>query len=116
MAYDIPASQKTARAGYYYHFKHDSDGREQLRLLHLRRRPSHEENCRSEDAFMQVYRPLYEEAYATGTAGFSICAQLHMFFDPADWKGKQVPRFTKISRPDVIVQLAAIKARMYPSP
>jgi hypothetical protein len=39
-----------------------------------------------------------------------------MFFDPADWKGKQVPRFTKIVDPDVIVQLAGIKARMYPSP
>src|SRR4029077_14159392 len=23
-----------------------------------------EENCRTEDTFMQVYRPLYEEAYA----------------------------------------------------
>jgi hypothetical protein len=38
-----------------------------------------------------------------------------MFFEPAEWKGKMVARFTRIVDPDV-TQLEAIKARMYPNP
>jgi len=41
---------------------------------------------------------------------------LQMFFKPAEWKGKKVPRFTRIAAPDVIAKLEAIKARMYPNP
>ena len=51
----------------------------------------------------------------TGTAGSSICARCTCFFDPAEWQGKQVPRFTRIVDPEVIAELAAIKARLYPS-
>jgi hypothetical protein len=39
-----------------------------------------------------------------------------MFFQPAELNGKKVPRFTPIRDPDVIAQLQAIKARMYPDP
>jgi hypothetical protein len=39
-----------------------------------------------------------------------------MFFQPAEWKGKEVPRFPKIVNRDVILQLEAIKAQMYPNP
>jgi hypothetical protein len=38
-----------------------------------------------------------------------------MFFELAEWKRKKVPRFTRIVDPDVIAQLEAIKARMYPN-
>jgi hypothetical protein len=38
-----------------------------------------------------------------------------MFFEPAEWKGKIVPRFTRIVDPELIAQLQAIKARMYPN-
>jgi hypothetical protein len=62
-----------------------------------------------------VYRPLYEEAYAYRNGGLFDLRPLHMFFDPAEWKGRQVPRFTRIADPEVIAQLEAIKARMYPS-
>jgi len=41
---------------------------------------------------------------------------LHMFFKPAEWEGKTVPRFTRIVDAEVIAQLKAIKARMYPDP
>ena len=41
---------------------------------------------------------------------------LHMFYEPAAWKGKKVPRFTRIIDPDVIAKLEAIKVRLYPSP
>jgi hypothetical protein len=39
-----------------------------------------------------------------------------MFYEPAMRNGKEVPRFTKITNPDVIAQLKAIRARMYPDP
>jgi hypothetical protein len=75
-----------------------------------------EEDCRTEDAFMQVYRPLYEEAYAYRNGGLFDLRPLHMFFKPAERNAKEVQRFTKIVDPDVISRLAAIKARMYPDP
>jgi hypothetical protein len=36
-------------------------------------------------------------------------------FEPAEWKGKIVLRFTRIVDPELIAQLQAIKARMYPN-
>jgi len=65
-----------------------------------------EENCRSEDAFMQVYRPLYEEAYAYRNGGLFDLRPLHMFFDPADWKGKTGAAVYKDRRPDVICAIS----------
>jgi hypothetical protein len=72
-----------------------------------------EDDCRPEDAFMQVYWPLYEEGYAYGHDGL-FDLRLHMFFRPAMWKGNEVPRFARIVDPNVIAELEAIKARMYP--
>ena len=65
---------------------------------------------------MQVYRPLYEEAYAYRHGGLFDLRPLSMFFKPAEWQGKSVPRFTRILDPGVIARLEAIKARMYPVP
>src|SRR6516164_4887084 len=70
-----------------------------------------EADCRAEDAFMQVYRPLYEESYAYRNGGLFDLRPLHMFFDPAEWKGKKVPRLVKIVDPEVVTVLAAIKGR-----
>jgi hypothetical protein len=65
---------------------------------------------------MQVYRPLYKEAYAYRNGGLFDLHPLHMFFEPAEWKGKKVPRFTRIVNQAVIAQLEATKARMDPNP
>jgi hypothetical protein len=65
---------------------------------------------------MQVYRPLYEQAYAYRNGRLFDLRALHMFFEPALWRGKKVPRFTRILDPDVIAQLELIKARMYSNP
>jgi len=64
---------------------------------------------------MQVYRPLYE-AYVYRNGGMFDLRPLHMFYEPAIVKGKEVQRFTKIADPKVIAQLRAIRARMYPGP
>jgi hypothetical protein len=65
---------------------------------------------------MQIYRPLYEEAYAYRNGGLFDLRPLHMFYQPAQREGREVPRFTKIIDPTVITQLAAVKTRMYPNP
>lgn len=62
---------------------------------------------------MQVYRPLYE-AYASRNGGLFDLRPLHMFYEPAVVQGREVPRFTRITDPEVIAQLQLIKARMYP--
>jgi hypothetical protein len=117
MAYDIPSPRKLPKPGYYYHFKHDPDGPMNNYAYYIYGVGHHtEDDCRPQDAFMQVYRPLYEEAYAYRNGGLFDLRPLHMFFEPAEWKGKEVPRFRKIVDPYVIVQLEAIKARMYPNP
>jgi hypothetical protein len=41
---------------------------------------------------------------------------LRMFYQPAKVNGKEVQRFTKITDPEVIAQLQAIRAHMYPNP
>ena len=57
---------------------------------------------------------LYETAYAYRNGGMFDLRPLYMFHKPAIVNG--VSRFTKITDPEVIARLGAIKARMYPDP
>ncbi len=116
MAYDIPPPEKRPEPGYYYHFKHDPDGPLNNYAYYIYGIGHHtEDDCRPEDAFMQVYRPLYE-AYAYRNGGMFDLRPLHMFYKPATLNGKEVPRFTRVIDPEVIAQLQAIKSRLYPEP
>lgn len=63
---------------------------------------------------MQVYRPLYDAAYVYRNSGMFDLRPLNMFYKPAILNGTEVQRFTKITDPELIAQLQAIKARMYP--
>lgn len=115
MTYDISPPEELPEPGYYYHFKHDPDGRVNNYAYYIYGVGHHtESDCRPDDAFMQVYRPLYEEAYAYRNGGLFDLRPVHMFYQPAHREGKEVPRFIRIIAPDVIAQLQAIKARMYP--
>jgi hypothetical protein len=117
MAYDVPPPEKRPEAGYYYHYKHDPSGPLNNYAYYIYGVGHHtEDDCRPEDAFMQVYRPLYETAYAYRNGGMFDLRPLHMFYDPARLNGKEVQRFTRIADPDLIAQLQAIRARMYPDP
>ena len=116
MAYDVPPPEHLPEPGYYYHFKHDPDGALNNYAYYIYGVGHHtEEGCRPDDAFMQVYRPLYEEAYAYRNGGLFDLRPLRMFHEPARWKGKDVARFTRIVDPGTIGQLEAIKARLYPN-
>lgn len=115
MAYDAPPPAELPEPGYYYHFKHDPAGPVNNYAYYIYGVGHHtEDNCRPQDAFMQVYRPLYEEGYACRHGGLFDLRPLYMFFEPALWQGRTVPRFTRVTDPAVIAQLAAIKVRLYP--
>jgi hypothetical protein len=115
MAYDISPPRDLPEPGFYYHFKHDPLGPVNNYAYYIYGVGHHtEDDCPAADAFMQVYRPLYEEAYAYRHGGLFDLRPLHMFFEPAELNGKKVPRFTRIRDPRVIAQLDAIKSRMYP--
>ena len=117
MAYDVPPPPLLPEPGFYYHFKHDAAGPVNNYAYYIYGVGHHTENdCRPEDAFMQVYRPLYEEAYAYRHGGLFDLRPLPMFFEPAERRGEKVPRFMRIVDPDLIAQLRAIKSRLYPDP
>ena len=117
MAYDTAPPKELPQPGYYYHFKHDPNGKVNNYAYYIYGVGHHTEgDCREADAFMQVYRPLYEDSYAVRNGGLSDLRPLHMFYDPAMLQGRKVPRFTRITDPEVIAQLAAIKTRLYPEP
>ncbi|MBV9825687.1 MAG: DUF1653 domain-containing protein [Alphaproteobacteria bacterium] len=116
MAYDIPPPTDLPEPGFYYHFKHDPTGPVNNYAYYIYGVGHHtEEGCPTDDAFMQVYRPLYEAAYAYRHGGLFDLRPLRMFYQPAAWQGKSVPRFARITDPDVIAQLERIKRQMYPA-
>jgi len=83
----------------------------------LERRPELREMAAmgaAERAMADVARREYYPDVMVG--GLYDLRPLHMFYDPAALNGRQVPRFTRITDPGVIAQLAAIKARLYPEP
>ena len=115
MAYDVPPPEKQPEPGFYYHFKHDPHGPVNNYAYYIYGVGHHtEDDCRAEDAFMQVYRPLYEEAYACRHGGLFDLRPLSMFYQPARLNGKEVPRFTRITDPEVIATLREIRDRLYP--
>ena len=90
MAYDIPPPKELPKPGYYYHFKHDPEGPLNNYAYYIYGVGHHtEEDCRAEDAFMQVYRPLYEEAYAYRNGGLSICGRYTCFLNRPSGRGKR---------------------------
>jgi hypothetical protein len=65
VAYNVPPPENLPESGFYYHFKHDPDGPVNNYAYYTYGLGYHtEDDCRPENAFMQVYRPLYEDAYA----------------------------------------------------
>ena len=98
MAYDVPPPEQCPEPGYYYHYKHDPNGPLNNYAYYIYGVGHHtEDDCRPEDAFMQVYRPLYETAYAYRNGGMFDLRPLYMFHKPAIVNGVEVPRFTKIT-------------------
>src|SRR5258708_32358411 len=100
MAYDIPPPERRPEPGYYYHYKHDPAGPLNNYAYYIYGIGHHtEDGCRPEDAFTQVYRPLYEAAYVYRNGGMVALRPLHMFYEPAKPHGKEVPRVRRLTHP-----------------
>ncbi len=114
MPYETPLPEKQPERGYYHHHKHDPDVSVNNYAYYFDGVGLYtEDNCRPEDAFQLVYRPLYEaDVYKDGYTFY--LRPLRMIYESVEWKGQKVQRFTKITDPDVIAQLSEIRKRMYP--
>lgn len=113
MAHDqLP--ERVPEPGYYYHYKHTANGPVNNYAYYIYGVGLHtEDDCRPEDRFMQVYRPLYE-AYVYKHGKMFDLRPLQMFYEPATLGGVPVPRFVKIVDSATIEQLKGIRQRMYP--
>ncbi len=108
-----PLPERRPEPGFYYHYKHDPAGPINNYAYYIYGVGHHtEDDCRPQDAFMQVYRPLYESFVYKNGKMFDL-RPLHMFYEPAEWKGAQVPRFTKITDEATLGVLRGIKQKMY---
>lgn len=114
MSYDDAIPEPVREPGYYYHYKHDPTGPINNYAYFIEGGGIHtEEDCRPEDRFFQVYRPLYD-AHAYQLGKFFDCRPLALANSPAERDGERVERFTRITDPYIIGELRAIKRRMYP--
>lgn len=99
--------------GFYYHYKHDSNKALNDYAYEVVGVGIHtEDDCRPEDANMVVYRPLYEASVFKAGKLFDL-RPLDMWMGEVTKEGKTFPRFKKITDPDVIAKLEAIKVSMY---
>jgi len=114
MSYEKPAPEKMPELGFYYHYKHDPKGEVNNYAYYILGTGHHtEEDCRDEDTFMMVYQPLYD-AYVYKLGKLFDLRPLHMFFEPAIVDGKEIARFTKITDPETLEKLKAMRSQMYP--
>lgn len=110
-------STDTARTypepGFYYHYKHDPEGAVNNYAYEVVGTGHHtEDDCRPEDQFLVVYRPLYEAFVYTLGKLFDL-RPLAMWMGDVEKEGKIIARFTRITDEERIKQLAAIRDAMY---
>src|SRR4051812_40692059 len=107
----IPA--KIPEKGFYYHYKHDTNGPVNNYAYEVVGVGVHtEDDCRPEDAHLMVYRPIYEASVFKAGKLFDI-RPLDMWMENVTKNGKTFPRFQKISDPKIISELEKIKKEMY---
>lgn len=113
MSYDSTTLPIVREAGYYYHYKHDPNGPVNNYAYWIEGGGIHtEENA--QERFFQVYRPLYRTATAYKLGKLFDCRPLDLANEPAEWQGRKVERFTRITDPNIIAEFRAIKREMYP--
>ncbi len=104
---------KVPEKGFYYHYKHDSNGPINNYAYEMVGVGVHtEEDCRPEDANMVVYRPLYEASVYKAGKLFDL-RPLDMWMGEVTKDDKTFLRFQKITDSKIIAELEKIKKEMY---
>jgi hypothetical protein len=100
--------------GFYYHYKHDTNGSVNNYAYEVIGVGHHtEEDRRPEDIMMVVYRPLYEDAFVYKNGKMFDLRPLAMFMENIEKDGRTFPRFKKITHPAIIAQLKDLRKTMY---
>ena len=112
---DITPPEQVPEPGFYYHYKHDLDGPEEKYAYELLAVGHHtEEDCRPDDSFVAVYRPLYEDALVYRLGRMYDIRPLGMFMETVTKEGIEKPRFARITDQGLIERLKGRRDRMYP--
>lgn len=112
MALTLP--ERTPEPRFYYHYKHDPSKGPYDHAYLIHEVGFHTENdCAPRDRVMQVYRPVYESSVYKAGRCFDL-RPLEMFYQPAEWQGRQVERFTRITDEATLELLRARYREMYP--
>jgi hypothetical protein len=105
--------EKVPEKGFYYHYKHDSNGAVNNYAYEVMGVGCHtEDDCRPEDANLVVYRPLYESSVYKAGKLFDV-RPLGMFMEDVTKDGRTFPRFQRITDAAIIEELKAIQRQMY---
>ncbi len=105
--------KKVPQPGLYYHYKHDPNGAVNNYAYRVVGVGAHtEDNCRPEDVFMVVYRPVYEASVYKAGKLFDL-RPLEMWMEDVTKEGKTFPRFQMITDAEVISELEAIEKVLY---
>ncbi len=98
--------------GFYYHYKHDENGDMGNYTYEVLNMGHHTEIEGWNKNALVIYRPLYESSvYKLGKHWDA--RPLKMFLEPVMKDGKEVPRFRKITDPEIISKLEKIRDDMY---
>jgi hypothetical protein len=99
--------------GFYYHYKHDPSGVVNNYAYEVVGVGHHtEDDCRGEDRYMVVYRPLYEAFVYKNGKMFDL-RPLDMWMGNVEKDGNVFPRFSRITDPAATSQLEAMRKEMY---
>lgn len=128
MAYDdlLPPA-RLPEPGFYYHYKHDPEMRRadcpdaNIRNYAYEVQPSfglYTEEDGSADKFRARYLPLYPWAkvYQISLIVGRICEDhrpVSMFLEEVEVGGVRVPRFQRVTDPEIIERLTEIRDEMY---
>jgi hypothetical protein len=100
--------------GFYYHYKHDPHGSLNSYAYRVLGTGEHsEDDCRPEDKYMVVYRPLYRDARAYQDGKLFDIRPLAMFIEDVTKDDTTFPRFRKITNPEIIAKLEEIEKELY---
>ncbi|HRH24326.1 MAG TPA: DUF1653 domain-containing protein [Candidatus Paceibacterota bacterium] len=113
MAYEDQVPTNVPEKGFYYHYKHNPEGKVNNYAYEFLGVGHHtEDDCRPEDALLGVYRPLYEAFVYKNGKMFDV-RPLGMWMEEVTKEGKTFPRFARITDASVIAQLMKIRMEMY---
>jgi hypothetical protein len=115
----LPMPKRVPERGFYYHYKHDSNGSVNNYAYEVMGVGFHtEDDVRPGEAHFLVYRPLYEASVYKASKDLGIpCFDnrpLEMWMENVEKDGKKLPRFQKITDLAIIAELQRIRNEMYP--